>query len=57
MGSIPSIELSWMGAQFFVEFEVFSFFEEVDVVGSQQLMFGDGIHGLGNACRWFGDDG
>src|SRR2546425_5624959 len=49
MCSILSIELGWMGAEFFVQFEVFSFLEEVDVVGGQQLMFGDGVHGLGNA--------
>src|SRR5207244_8159982 len=57
MGSILSIELGWMGAEFFVEFEVFSFFEEVDVVGSKQLMFGDGVHGLETPAGWFGDDG
>src|SRR2546423_11688377 len=35
MGSILSIKSGWMGAEFFAEFEVFSFFEEVDVVGGQ----------------------
>src|SRR5437660_1672201 len=35
MGSILSIELGGMGAEFFVEFEVFSFFEEIDVVRRQ----------------------
>src|SRR5207237_1023381 len=51
MGSILSIELGWMGAEFFVEFEVFSFFEEVDIVCRLLLVINDRVHCVGDSGR------